>query len=144
MIVRRAELKDVPRLIELGERFALDSQKAHGLSISCKKIGEFADLSVTSKDCLVLVLEDKEIIGLIVGLLTVPFFSDDIIMQEFVWYVENGGRAGLMLLKGMEKMAKAMGAVKLIVGSKPDYVDMSGIYVKMGYRSLEDQFVKDL
>ena len=49
-----------------------------------------------------------------------------------------------MLLKGMEKMAKAMGAVKLIVGSKPDYVDMSGIYVKMGYRSLENQFVKDL
>ena len=144
MIVRRAELKDVPLLIELGERFALDSQKAHGLSISCKKIGEFADLSVTSKDYLVLVLEDKEIIGLIVGLLTVPFFSDDIIMQEFVWYVENGGRAGLMLLKGMEKMAKAMGAVKLIVGSKPDYVDMSGIYVKMGYRSLENQFVKDL
>jgi len=94
MIVRRAELKDVPRLIELGERFALDSQKAHGLSISRKKIGEFADLSVTSKDYLVLVLEDKEIIGLIVGLLTVPFFSDDIIMQEFVWYVENGGRAG--------------------------------------------------
>ena len=49
MIVRRAELKDVPRLIELGEKFALDSQKAHGLSISRKKIGEFADLSVTAK-----------------------------------------------------------------------------------------------
>ena len=144
MIVRRAELKDVPRLIELGEKFALDSQKAHGLSISRKKIGEFADLSVTAKNYLVWVLEDEVIIGLIVGILTVPFFSDDVVMQEFVWYVENGGRAGLLLLKGMEKMAKAMGAVKLLVGSKPDYVDMSGIYLKMGYRSLENQFVKDL
>lgn len=144
MIVRRAELKDVPRLIELGEKFALDSQKAHGLSISRKKIGEFADLSVTAKNYLVLVLEDEVIIGLIVGILTVPFFSDDVVMQEFVWYVENGERAGLLLLKGMEKMAKAMGAVKFIAGCKPDYVDMSGIYLKMGYRSLENQFVKDL
>ena len=38
----------------------------------------------------------------------------------------------------------SIAAGALIVGSKPDYVDMSGIYVKMGYRSLENQFVKDL
>jgi len=144
MNIRKAILSDVPRLIELGERFALDSQKAHGLSISRKKIGEFADFSVTAENYLVLVLEDREVIGMIVGALAYPFFSEDLVMQEYVWYVEGGGRAGLWLLKGMEKMAKAMGASKLIVGSKPDYVDMSGLYTKMGYRALENQFVKEL
>ena len=69
--------------------------------------------------------------------MTVPFFSDDIIMQEFVWYVENGGRAGLMLLKGMEKMAKAMGVVKLIV---VDYLDLMNPNQKV---DMNDVFTKD-
>lgn len=144
MIVRRAELKDVPRLIELGEKFALDSQKAHGLSISRKKIGEFADLIVTTKGFLVLVLEDKDVFGLCIGMFVCPFFSNDLVIQELVWYVEKGRVGGIRLFQGMEKMAKAMGAVKFIAGCKPDYVDMSEIYLKMGYRSLENQFVKDL
>jgi hypothetical protein len=144
MIVRLATEDDVPQLVELGYEFAQVSQKAHGFSISREKIVKFTLDNIVNENCIKLVLVDEKICGLLVALLMTPFFSDDPIVQEMVWYVQDGCRDGLKLLLRLEKEAKLRGAKKLVMGYKYGFVDMSRIYERMGFKLLEAQYVKEL
>lgn len=145
MIVRRATMNDALRVIELGIQFGLESQLAHGLRISKERIQDFACHSIIDPSCIFLVLEDEGIVtGMIVAYALRSFFSDDLVLQELVWYIEKGKHGGIKLMIQMEIEAKKLGCQKVVVGCKPGYVDVSELYVKKGYRLMEAHYVKDI
>ena len=142
--VRLARRKDIPYVVILGEEFATLSQPVHGFSVSRERIIEFANNVIETEGCLGMVLEeDGVIVGIMVGIVSKIFFSEDIALQELVWYVKKGVR-GLIMLDAFEKFAVGMGANKVIVGNKPAYYDLSRLYLRRGYTMIENQYVKSV
>ena len=87
-------------------------------------------------------LEDEgRIVGIMIGIISRIFFSEDVAMQELVWYVKKGYR-GLTMLAAFEKMAVGMGVNRVIVGNKPEYYELGPLYVKYGYKLFENQYQK--
>jgi len=146
MIIREATKEDIPRIIVLGKEFAVESQKAHEMSISDEKIKEFANTVVENKFWTVLVMEvDEKIVGMLIAFYSYIFFSDEVACQEVVWYVQKGFKDGLELMVKLEEVALLRRNVKRIVmGYKPDYVDMKNLYERKGYHLLECQYIKDI
>lgn len=143
-LIRRAEQRDIPRLVELGEEFALLSQPIHGFNVSRESIIEFANHTVNEDTCIVFVLEiDGVIEGFIAGVIQKIYFSKDIALQELAWYVKNGFR-GIGLFFAFEKCAKEIGCHQVIVGNKPAYYDLGPFYTRQGFRFLENQYAKRL
>lgn len=143
-IIRRAEQKDIPRLVELGEEFATLSQPIHKFSVDRESIIEFANHVVNNTGCAVYVLEvDGLLEGFIAGLLQKIYFSKDIALQELAWYVKPGFK-GLGLLFAFEAYAAEIGCQHIILGNKPAYYDLSRFYERQGFTLLEHQYVKIL
>lgn len=143
-IIREAQREDIPRLVELGEEFARLSQPAHGISVSRERIIEFTNDVVDNTLCVFLVLEVDEIIqGVILGLVSRVFFSEDVALQELVWYVKKG-YSGLQMLKAFEYAAAGRGCTKIIIGNKPAYCDLQRVYERIGFKVLEQQYIKNI
>lgn len=140
-IVRRAEQKDIPRLVELGEEFALLSQPIHGFHVERERIIIFANEVVNSDAAVVYVLEvDGVIQGFIAGVLENIYFSKDIALQELAWYVKNGFK-GIDLFHAFVACGKDIGCQHIVVGNKPQYYDLSKFYLREGFKLLEHQYV---
>lgn len=143
-LVRRAEQRDIPRLVTLGEEFALLSQPIHGFSIDRESIIAFANDTVNNNGCVVYVLEvDGVIQGFIAGVLQKIYFSKDIALQELAWYVKKEFK-GINLFFAFEACGKDIGVQHVVVGNKPQYYDLQKFYGRQGYRLLENQYIKRL
>lgn len=142
--IRIARRSDIPKLVLLGEEFAVLSQPIHGFSVSRARIIEFANEVVENPDAVVLVLLCDGIIqGFLAGVKQRIYFSEDVAMQELAWYVKKGFKA-LGMLEAFESVAKAMGCNQIIVGNKPAYYDLQRYYERIGFKLLENQYVKHL
>lgn len=145
MVIREAVKEDIPQLVALGEEFANVSQVAHGFSISKEKIINFAHETVEKHNWIVLLIEEAGIInGLLVASINSPFFSNDIIAQEIVWYVRKECRSGPRLFFELEKLVKRKGIKKLAMGYKPHFIDMRDFYLHRNYRLLEAYYIKEI
>lgn len=145
MKIRSARLEDVPQLVVLGEEFANLSFAAHRMKVSPDRIAQFTHEQILNPDCIKLVLVDGTVVfGLLVALITKPFFSDDIVLQELVWYVKQGCREGMLLLIELEKQARIRGVSKMVMGYKPGFIDMAKIYSHQGFTDFEIQCLKEL
>lgn len=143
-IIRRAVVADIPRLVELGFEFATLSQPIHRFNVSRGAIIFSTNQMVQNNDAVVLVLEvDGVIQGVIAGVIQKIFFSEDVALQELVWYVKNGFK-GTELLKAFEVIAIGIGCQALIVGNKPAYCDLGKYYERQGFTFLENHYTKRL
>lgn len=143
-VIRIATKKDVYPLILIGEEFAYASQPAHGFSVDRLSIMQFANEVIENPAFVVLVLEiDGEIKGLLVAMINKIFFSEDVALQELVWYVKKGCR-GFHMLKALEYTAANLNIKKIIIGNKPAFCDLGAAYERRGYRLLENQYIKQV
>lgn len=144
MTIRRAIAADIPRLVELGEEFAILSQPHHKFNVSREAIIFSTNQMVQNNDAVVLVLEIEGVVqGVIAGVIQKIFFSEDVALQELVWYVKNGFK-GTLLLEAFEKLAIGIGCQVLIVGNKPAYCDLGKFYERRSFTFLENQYTKRL
>ena len=140
--IRLAKRADIPQLVALGEEFALLSQSAHKFSVSRERIIRFTNEIIDAPGGLVIVWEDKGVVvGVIAGFIQEIFFSEDVALQELVWYVKKGFK-GMAMLEAFEKMGVAMGANRIIVGNKPAFCELGHMYIRHGYSLLENQYCK--
>jgi len=145
-MVRLATRADIPRLIELGEEFAMLSQPYHGFTIDRTRIIEFTNEVVDNEQAVVLVLDNETegVIGVLAGIITPVFFSTQVILQELVWYVRGKNKGGLEMMRQYEIMAVLKGVDRLVVGCKPKFLELENVYNRLGYELLETQYVKNL
>ena len=141
-MIRAAELKDADEIFPLALEFAKVSQKYHGFSINETKIKWCIKAVIGDKKAIGLVsIADGKVDGFIYGQLTEPYFSNDIVAQEFALYSIRPLHI-MRLIDAFEVEAKAKGATKICVGCKPKFFDLSNIYERKGYSLLEDQYIK--
>ena len=93
---------------------------------------------------------DGKIIGCIAGLIVAHWLDyKTLCFMEYIWYVlpeHRKSRAGLMLLRAMQKELEKRGVKKMVMGHahsmKAEHLEK--LYTKMGFVKLETHYIKDV
>jgi GNAT superfamily N-acetyltransferase len=84
-------------------------------------------------------------VGAIGGLLSNDPGDGLLVMQEAFWFVHPDARGGgLYLLSEFERLARDVGASRIIVGHLSSNPRVAIVYRRRGYRELETFFGKEL
>ena len=149
MIIRKARLADVEQLVEMGRNF----HKEAGWLDIVEWNNHAADIAlasmVDSKDSVILVVENggDELIGMIAAVICPMWFNKSVLTaQEWFWYVkpENRGGVGIKLFKKLEDMLRQKGVEVLTMISVKEMPSIDGIYIKLGFRQSEQNWIKRL
>lgn len=141
MAIRPVCKDDLEALTALGVEFGMASQRVHTMSVNADKIQAI----ILSEDpsIIKLALDENGVQGFILGVILSTYFSDDLVLQQLGFFVRPGmGFGGLRLLRAFEAEARARKVTKVVVGCKPGFSDIEGVYRRMGYQLLETQFIK--
>jgi GNAT superfamily N-acetyltransferase len=153
MAIRTAGIADMDQMYDLCQEFQAASPYAD-IPISDDKYYEFLNHYLTPKpdDHIVLIYEKEGIIeGMLAGIITsgIHFFSENKVATELAWYVRPAARntsAPIRLLHAYEEWAKLMGCQKVSLATlNNEYREtLTKMYIKMGYLSTEETFVRDI
>ncbi len=144
-MIRHATEADVPRIVEMGQRFVASTAYATLISLNTEQLtGTTRDL-LNNPDALVLLAEkDGDVIGMLAAIRFNHPMSGQHIAQEVVWWVdpEHRGTAGIRLLRAAEAWAVAGGAEVLQMIAPSEKVGK--FYAAVGYAPVETVFQRRL
>lgn len=138
-MIRQATALDVPRLVKICHDYHPQSHWAPVDFDVEKASSRFAEW-IDNDNVLVLIGDDS----LLVGCATPPWFSEEIIGQELLFYAAD--KSGTALRESFEAWAGDRGAVINLMGAQePGPIDvMARWYRQAGYRPFGRAFVKDM
>lgn len=146
-IVREATKKDVQAIAKMAEPFIGYSDYSEFVKPSLEEVRESIESMIDVGKVFVAV-EEEQIVGVMVGMLTHPWLSPStIVATEMAWWVnENhrGGRTAFRLLKAFEDWAKENRAAVVamsdlvIKGEAP----LGTMLQRLGYTTVERSHVK--
>lgn len=104
------------------------------------------NIGVWIHNSLALVAErDGELVGVILGKIATPWYSDEIAAVEDFFYVKpehRGSRAGYMLVRGFNEWAKKQGALHVRAGVSSGCGDAGGrLYEHFGMKFMGGNYV---
>ena len=90
-----------------------------------------------------------EVVGGLWGMLTRPYWSEDIIACDRAWFMSadrRGGVAALRLLRDFEAWAKAGGALWMMPGQTTGVAvdDTKRLFENCGYKTVGSHFMKEI
>lgn len=145
--VRPAVEADIPTILELGGMLHAESPRYREFSYSPKKVARLAMYVIGEGGALV-AEKDGKIIGLIAGMVSEHWFSEDKIATDLTFFIvpeeRKKGRAALMLVRAFEAWAESKGARHIVPGTSTQ-LDADGtarFYEKLGYERTGYQFAK--
>lgn len=146
---RRALPQDLGQLMGLAREMHAETS-FRTLSFDAPKAATEVMDCVLNPNMFVCVAEkDDRILGMIAAYLAKPFFSDDLVVYDHIWYVGKEGRNGLVgprLLKHVAEWARLAGAKAVFVtlGSDIKQERVGKLVERLGYRQLGGYYRKDL
>lgn len=141
-MIREATLDDLPLLIECCVNFYKESP-FKGLSFNLEKIEQTVRTLIENHEGVVYVYEDDTIRGMILGSLSRPTISDDVIATEIAWWVHKdnrNGRVAIELFKAFQQWGMA-NADYINMTHLPTH-DLSKFYTKHGYEPVDRHYLK--
>jgi GNAT superfamily N-acetyltransferase len=145
-MIREATQDDRESVLEMGMRFAADTQYAEFIHTNRRVMSETFEGVMASKDGTVLVQElDGALVGMILMVIYAHPFSGERVASELAWWVDPEARrsgAGVRLLRAAEKWAAEHGAaaIQMIAPN----VEIGTLYGRLGYRPMETAFQRSL
>jgi GNAT superfamily N-acetyltransferase len=137
--VREGTLDDVPRFIELGERFYSDEGERTACSDA---LARFAISHICDADRIFLVT-GTPIVAFLSGLVAPHYFTGEHTAFKTAWYAIPGSKGhGAHLLRAFEAWAKEKGARRIIVAGRLDRT--LTLLKRLDYQPLETVFSKDI
>lgn len=138
-IVRHGTLRDVPRFVELGERFYSEEG---GRAPCSETLARFATSHICDSDRVYLVIGEP-IAGFLCGIVAPHYFTGELTAFKTAWYAVPGSRGyGVHLLRAFEAWAMSKGAKRIIVaGRQARTLTLLG---RLDYQPLETVFSKDI
>jgi GNAT superfamily N-acetyltransferase len=146
-MIRLAEPQDISQLFLLSLGFIEES--GYGLTPNPEKIVKLIRSFMNDADKILLVIEDKEIVGMLGASVTESYFSNDRIAQELVWFVDpkyRGHRDSIKLIDAYERWAKMSKCSVIQLSTILDLVEgkVEKFYNRRGYKRVESAFIKEL
>lgn len=151
MIVRRAEIDDLPEYIRLGRRFHAASPVSTAIPFDPQGFGIFYLNSLHNPNVgLWLAEQDGKVLG-VAGVMLYPmyFSPSNLVAQELWWWLEpeaRGTGAGGKMHEMIEAWALENGASALFMIALEDdnSSKMESLYVRKGYKPMERTFIKEV
>jgi GNAT superfamily N-acetyltransferase len=141
-MIRAASYEDIPRLVEMGQRFHRESPYRDHVAVNP---GHMSLLGRQLMEKGVLLVSEREgkVCGMI-GLFIFPhFLSGEPIAVEVFWWVEPEYRGeGIKLLREAEQQARTAGAARIQMIAPNDQV--ATIYERLDYGFVESAYQKAL
>jgi GNAT superfamily N-acetyltransferase len=137
--VRRALGSDFAALVAMGEDMHHESPRFAGLSYSQERCHALlAGLSASPHGLALVAEQGGEIVGMLLGLVSKHFFSDDLTASELVVYVRpqaRGGSAAVKLVRQFEAWATDLGVADITLGVSTEvHADRTAqFYQRLGY-----------
>lgn len=144
-MIRQAILSDVPSLVELGKRFNAETSYKHveyspeRVEATCKLLIDKGFVAVAEKD--------GEIVGVMMGDVLTPWYTNDRMGFDYCLYIYPEHRNGLIavrLVKQFENWCISMGAKQIRPAIGTGIPNGSRLYKALGYKSVGEQFLKDI
>lgn len=135
-------MADVPRLVELGLRFRLESEYRDHLGENPAKM---AELAANLANCGSLLVSERagELVGMLGYVVFPHFLSGETVAGEVFWYVSPEHRGeGLKLLRAAEERARAAGAKYMQMIAPNDRV--ASVYERLDYQFVESAYQRKL
>lgn len=140
-MIREATVADIPRLLEMGKRFADDAGVTARVGWDEASVIALLNNLIESPGGILLIGEHSMFGGLIYRH---PFNANCVVFQEMFWRSE--GREGLRAFYTALDRAKELGATHCAMmateGSEPERV--SALYTRMGFAPFDRAFIKEL
>jgi N-acetylglutamate synthase-like GNAT family acetyltransferase len=146
---RRALQGDLPALLALSKEMHAETS-FQALSFSDSKTATEILSAILNPNMLFVVAEDRgTIIGMIAAYLDRPYFSEDLVVYDHVWYVGKEGRGSMVgprLLKCVSEWARLCGAKAVFVtlGSDVSQERVGKLVERLGYSRLGGYYRKDI
>lgn len=146
---RRALPDDLPALLQLSKEMH-EETSFRALSFSAAKTATEIMSSILNPNMLFLVAEDREkIVGMVAAYLDKPYFSEDLVVYDHVWYVGKEGRGSMVgprLLKHVAEWARLCRAKAVFVtlGSDVSQERVGKLVERLGYSRLGGYYRKDI
>jgi len=146
---RRASPEDLPALMALAKEMHAETS-FRTLSFSEPKAASEILSCILNPNMLVAVAEDRgKIVGIIAAYLDSPYFSEDLVVYDHIWYVEKEARGSMIgprLLKHVAEWARLCGAKAVFVtlGSDVSQERVGKLVERLGYSRLGGYYRKDI
>lgn len=138
-MIRPATADDIPRLMEMGRRFADEAGVTEKIGWDDESVESLLRALIDNENGVLLVGDKGMIGGVVYGH---PFNNKVKVFQEFFWRSE--GFEGLKLLQRAEQAAKEKGAARSYIGAMPDMPDLNRLMARKGYAPAETAFIKEI
>lgn len=136
-MIRPAAGSDIPRLLEMGEKFAAKAKLAEHVGYDPASMEKTFAAMIEGENFCVLVGDH----GAIGGVKSPhPFNHEHWIAQELFWWSE--GREGLRLFEAFEEWAADCGTIRMFTLEAVNPDRMGRLYERRGYAPLEHGFIK--
>lgn len=137
-MIRLATESDLPRLVEMGQRFRSESTYSKYLADNPERMLQLGRQLLAADGLLVLERGDL-IIGMLGFIIHSHFISGELVAGEVFWYVEPEVRGeGLKLVNEAKRMAKLAGATCLQMIAPSDRV--AKLYGLLKYQWVESTY----
>lgn len=144
-MIRPAELADIPKLVELGLKLHAESSYNY-ITYSDDKVKKTCEMLIKQGFANVAV-QNGEVIGVMLGDVYSPWYSEDITGLDYTLYIEPEHRNGLIavkLVKAFENWCISMGAKQIRPGVGTGHAGAIRLYKAMGYHSVGEYFLKNI
>lgn len=146
MSIREATKEDIFDILVLAREFSKEAPRTH--KWSKEKTEMFCLAAIENSNTTLLVLEeDEEIVGAIVGLLSEMYMSQTVVATELAWFVSKdyrGKKGSILLLKKFEEWAKKNNANYVCMGDIHNITNLEKLYTRMGYSKSETAYMKEV
>lgn len=137
-MIREATTADIPRLLEMGRKFADRAQLDAHVGYDPHSMVQTFEQMLANEDFVIFVGEAGAIGGMIARH---PFNYDTRFVDELFWWSE--GREGLRLLKAFEDWAGSRGALVRMTALEAVEPERVGqLYERRGYVPLERAYIR--
>lgn len=141
-MIRAARSEDVPRLVEMGQRFRENTSYSKHLANNPAKMAETA-AKLIAVDGILVTERAGKVVGMIGFIFHDHFISGELSGGEVFWWVEPEHRGeGVKLVKAAEAIARAKGATNFQMIAPTGQV--MAVYERLGYEFVEATYQKNL
>lgn len=146
-VIRRAESQEIPRLMELGREYLIHGPYKGKMLDDPRTLALFVGQILGDDMARFLVYESEGRIEGMFAFSVFPnyfYFAGQLTANEVVWCVEKAfrRRASMELLKAAEKMAREMGATRMLLTTPTARIGK--LYEHCGYTFMEMSYMREL
>ncbi len=146
MTIELATVADLPKMAECAAEFSRSSRLIRPFEMA-RFQALWTSLIESGTGAIFSLVDAGRIVGFIGGVVYPEPYCDELIAQEFFWFVQGEHRGqGLRLYRAFEQWAREKGCAQIRMAHLSDLMPekLKRVYALLGFKEVETSYAKDL